>query len=124
LVVLLDAYAEDTQEGELRTVLRLNPKIAPIKVGVFSLVKRDGLPEVTERIAHDLRPICSVFVDHQGSIGRRYRRMDEIGTPWGITVDYQALEDQTVTLRDRDSLEQIRVNIAQLPQIIREKLAE
>ena len=124
LVVLLDAYAEDTQEGELRTVLRLNPKIAPIKVGVFSLVKRDGLLEVADRIAQDLRPVCSVFIDHQGSIGRRYRRMDEIGTPWGITVDYQTLEDQTVTLRDRDTLEQIRVNTVQLPQIIRERLAD
>jgi glycyl-tRNA synthetase len=124
LVVLLDAYDEDTQEGELRTVLRLSPKIAPVKVGVFSLVKRDGLPDVADRIAKDLRPVCSVFTDHQGSIGRRYRRMDEIGTPWGVTVDYQTLEDQTVTLRDRDSLAQDRVNISQLPQIIRERLAD
>ena len=124
LVVLADAYDEDTQEGELRTVLRLHPKIAPIKVGIFSLVKRDGLSEVADRIAHDLRPVCSVFTDHQGSIGRRYRRMDEIGTPWGVTVDYQTLEDQTVTLRDRDSLAQDRVNISQLSQIIRERLAD
>lgn len=124
LVVLLDAYDEDIQDGEPRTVLRLNPRIAPIKVGVFSLVKRDGLPDVADRIAQDLRPVCSVFTDHQGSIGRRYRRMDEIGTPWGVTVDYQTLEDQTVTLRDRDTLEQIRVNTSELPRVIRERLAD
>jgi glycyl-tRNA synthetase len=69
-----------------------------------------------------LRLICPVFTDHQGSIGRRYRRMDEIGTPWGITVDYQTLSDQTVTLRDRDSLEQIRISTDQLVPEIRRRL--
>jgi glycyl-tRNA synthetase len=122
LVCLLDAYDEDVQEGEPRTVLRLAPQIAPIKVGVFSLVKKDGLPEVADRIAENLRRICPVFTDHQGSIGRRYRRMDEIGTPWGITVDYQTLQDQTVTLRDRDSLEQIRLSTDRLADEIRGRL--
>ena len=123
LVCLLDAYDEDVQEGEVRTVLRLSPAIAPIKVGVFSLVKKDNLPDVADRIAADLRQVCTVFTDHQGSIGRRYRRMDEIGTPWGVTVDYQTLQDQTVTLRDRDSLEQIRVSTDALPDEIRRRLA-
>jgi glycyl-tRNA synthetase len=123
LVCLLDAYDEDVQEGEVRTVLRLSPAIAPIKVGVFSLVKKDNLPDVADRIAGDLRRVCPVFTDHQGSIGRRYRRMDEIGTPWGVTVDYQTLQDQTVTLRDRDSLEQIRVSADALPDEIRQRLA-
>jgi glycyl-tRNA synthetase len=122
LVTLLDAYEEDTQEGEARTVLHLSPAIAPIKVGVFSLVKKDGLLEIAENIANDLRRTCTVFTDHQGSIGRRYRRMDEVGTPWGITVDYQTKDDQTVTLRDRDSLEQIRVSTSQIGTLIREKL--
>lgn len=121
-VCLLDAYDEDTQGGEPRTVLRLSPAIAPVKVAVFSLVKKDGLPEVADRIAADLRKICPVFTDHQGSIGRRYRRMDEIGTPWGITVDYQSLEDQTVTLRDRDSLEQVRISMTGLCNEIRARL--
>jgi glycyl-tRNA synthetase len=103
-------------------VLRLSPHIAPLKVGIFSLVKKDGLPEVADRIAADLRPVCPVFVDHQGSIGRRYRRMDEIGTPWGITVDYQTLQDQTVTLRDRDSLAQDRIAADQLVEVIRRRL--
>jgi glycyl-tRNA synthetase len=123
LVTLLDAYDEDTQDGELRTVLRLSPKIAPVKVGIFSLVKKDGLPEVADRIANDLRVVCPVFTDHQGSIGRRYRRMDEIGTPWGITVDYQTLQDQTVTLRDRDSLEQVRISTDKVVEEIRMRLA-
>jgi glycyl-tRNA synthetase len=122
LVTLLDAYAEDVQEGEKRVVLRLSSHIAPFKVGIFSLVKKDRLPEVADRIAADLRPVCPVFVDHQGSIGRRYRRMDEIGTPWGITVDYQTLEDQTVTLRDRDSLTQDRIAIDALVENIRRRL--
>lgn len=122
LVCLIDAYDEDVQDGEPRTVLRLAPHIAPIKVGVFSLVKKDGLPEFAERIAAELRGVCPVFTDHQGSIGRRYRRMDEIGTPWGITVDYDTLKDQTVTLRDRDSLEQIRINADLLVEEIRRRL--
>jgi glycyl-tRNA synthetase len=124
LVCLIDAYDEDVQEGEVRTVLRLSPAIAPIKVGVFSLVKKDSLPDVADRIAADLRQICPVFTDHQGSIGRRYRRMDEIGTPWGITVDYQTLQDQTVTLRDRDSLEQIRISVSTVGDVIRQKLMQ
>jgi glycyl-tRNA synthetase len=122
LTCLLDAYEEDVQEGEPRTVLHLSPAIAPLKVGVFSLVKKDGLAEYADNLARDLRRVCTVFTDHQGSIGRRYRRMDEIGTPWGVTVDYQTMEDQTVTLRDRDTLEQIRVSVAQLPQLIRDRL--
>ncbi len=122
LVCLLDAFAEDVQEGEARTVLRLAPHIAPIKVGVFSLLKRDGMPEYADKIASDLRRIAPVFTDHQGSIGRRYRRMDEIGTPWGITVDHQTLQDHTVTLRDRDSLEQVRLPADQLVHEIRSRL--
>lgn len=123
LVCLLDAYDEDVQEGEVRTVLRLSPAIAPIKVGVFSLVKKDNLPEVADKLAADLRRICPVFTDHQGSIGRRYRRMDEIGTPWGITIDYQTLQDQTVTLRDRDSLEQNRISVDLISDEIRKRLS-
>ncbi len=122
LVCLIDAYDEDVQDNEPRTVLRLSPKIAPVKVGIFSLVKKDGLPEVADRIAADLRKVCPAFTDHQGSIGRRYRRMDEIGTPWGITVDYQTLQDQTVTLRDRDSLEQIRISTDRITDEIRGRL--
>ncbi len=124
LVCLLDAYAEDVQEGEQRVVLRLAPHIAPIKVGVFSLLKKDGMPEYADRIAAELRQVCAVFTDHQGSIGRRYRRMDEIGTPWGVTVDHQTLQDHTVTLRDRDSLTQVRLSADQLAKDISARLTQ
>ncbi len=122
LTCLVDGYYEDVQDGEARTVLRLAPSIAPFKAGVFSLVKKDGLAEIADQLANDLRRVGAVFVDHSGSIGRRYRRMDEIGTPWGITVDYQTKEDQTVTLRDRDSLDQFRLKMAELPAWIAAKL--
>jgi glycyl-tRNA synthetase len=111
LVVLADAYAEEEVEGETRTVLRLAPRLAPITAAIFPLVKKDGMPEVAHRIAGDLRGRLSVFYDESGSIGRRYRRQDEAGTPFCITVDGQTLEDETVTVRDRDTLQQVRVPV-------------
>jgi glycyl-tRNA synthetase len=109
LVVLADAYREEEVEGETRVVLGLNPELAPIKVAVFPLVKKDGMPEYATRIAEDLRAHFPLFYDDSGSIGRRYRRQDETGTPFCITVDGQTLEDGTVTVRDRDTLKQDRV---------------
>ena len=114
LVVLVDAYAEDEVEGEPRVLLRLHPSIAPIKAGVFPLVNKDGMPEVATRIYDDLRRRLPVFFDDKGAIGRRYRRQDEAGTPFGITVDGQTLQDQTVTVRDRDTLKQERVGADRL----------
>jgi glycyl-tRNA synthetase len=122
LVVLVDAYREEAVEGEQRVVLRFHPAIAPIKVGVFPLVKKDGMPEVAARIAADLRPHMPVFYDDGGSIGRRYRRQDEAGTPFGVTVDGQTLQDRTVTVRDRDTLQQTRVSVDQLRTFLRERL--
>jgi len=110
LTVLVDGYDEEPE----RVVLRLDPKVAPIKAGVFPLVKRDGMPERAREIYQMLKPHFNVFYDEGGSIGRRYRRMDEIGTPFGITVDSQTAKDGTVTLRDRDSMEQTRVKIDEL----------
>lgn len=123
LTCLVDGYYEDTQDGEPRTVLRLSPAIAPFKLGIFSLVKKDGLTEIADQLASDLRKTGAVFVDHSGSIGRRYRRMDEVGTPWGVTVDYQTKEDETVTLRDRDTLVQFRIKMNELPTWLASKLA-
>ncbi len=123
LVVLVDAYREETVEGEQRVVLGLEPSIAPIKVGIFPLVKKDGMPEVARRIHDDLRGRFAVFYDDGGSIGRRYRRQDEAGTPFGVTVDGQTLEDQTVTVRDRDSLVQQRVHCDKLVGHFQERLA-
>ncbi|HXG22381.1 MAG TPA: glycine--tRNA ligase [Methylomirabilota bacterium] len=114
LVTLLDAYDEDEQEGETRVVLRLHPRIAPIKVGVFPLLRKDGQPEKALQIRDLLKERFAVFYDQAGSIGRRYRRQDEVGTPFGITVDHQTMQDNTVTLRDRDTLEQVRIPIDRL----------
>jgi glycyl-tRNA synthetase len=123
LVVLCDAYREDEVEGEPRVVLRLKPSLAPLKAAVFPLVNKDGMPEVARRIYDDLRGRYNVFYDDGGSIGRRYRRQDEAGTPFGITVDGQSTQDATVTVRDRDTLKQDRVASGALVEYLKEKLA-
>jgi glycyl-tRNA synthetase len=104
-------------------LLRLHPRLAPVKVAVLPLVNKDGQPEVARKIYEDLRTRMSAEFDTGGSIGKRYRRQDEIGTPWGVTVDHQTLEDQTVTLRDRDSLTQDRIAIDQLGAELEARLA-
>jgi glycyl-tRNA synthetase len=123
LVALADAYREETVEGDERVVLGLHPSLAPLKAAVFPLVKKDGLPEVARKLHEELRAASlPSFYDESGSIGRRYRRQDEAGTPWCITVDGQTLEDQSVTIRDRDSLEQVRVGLDHVRGWIRERL--
>jgi glycyl-tRNA synthetase len=122
LVCLVDGYYEEVVKGEERTVLRLDPQIAPIKAGVYPLVKRDNMPEVAKKVEDILRPHFKVFYDEGGAIGRRYRRQDEAGTPFGITVDSQTLQDETVTLRERDSMEQVRVKIDDLVRILNKKI--
>jgi glycyl-tRNA synthetase len=109
LAFIVDAYDTDEVEGRRRTVLRLHPRLAPVKVAVLPLVSKAGMPEKAREIFDQVRHRVPAEFDEGGSIGRRYRRQDEIGTPWGITVDGQTMEDDTVTLRDRDSLEQTRV---------------
>jgi len=123
LTVLCDAYDEEVvAEGDTRVVLHLHPAIAPVMVGVFPLVKKDGLAEIAKEIELSLREDYSTFYDQSGAIGRRYRRQDEIGTPFCVTVDYQTKEDRTVTLRFRDPMEQIRLPIAELAGKIREEI--
>ncbi len=122
LVVLVDAYREEEVAGERRVVLALSPALAPIKAGVFPLVKKDGMPAFAERVYDDLRRRFPVFYDDGGSIGRRYRRQDEAGTPFGITVDGQTMDDQTVTVRDRDTLAQERVHADRLADYLAERL--
>ena len=120
LMVLSDAYEEEELEGgDVRTVLHFHPLIAPVTVAVLPLVKKDGIGAYAERLERELREDFSTFFDQSGAIGRRYRRMDEIGTPYCITVDYQTLEDNTVTLRFRDSMEQVRVDVDSLAERIR-----
>jgi glycyl-tRNA synthetase len=122
LVVLADAYREETVEKDTRVVLGLNPQIAPIKAGIFPLVKKDGMPELARRIHEELHRRFPVFYDDGGSIGRRYRRQDEAGTPFGVTVDGQTSEDQTVTVRDRDTLVQERVSTDRLAPYLEDRL--
>jgi glycyl-tRNA synthetase len=122
LAFLVDAYDEEQVEGETRTLLRLHPRLAPVKVAIMPLVKKDGQPEVAREIYADLRRRMQAEYDEGGSIGKRYRRQDEIGTPWGVTVDHQTLEDRTVTLRDRDTLEQVRIPIAELGDELERRL--
>jgi len=115
LMALSDAYEEETlPEGDVRTVLHFHPKIAPITVAVLPLVKKDGISEMAKKIEKELREDFATFYDQSGAIGRRYRRMDEIGTPYCVTLDYQTLTDNTVTVRYRDSMEQERVAIDSL----------
>lgn len=122
LAFLCEAYQEDTVGGESRTVLKFHPRLAPIKAAVFPLVKRDGMPELAEGIYRALKKQFNVFYDEKGAIGRRYRRQDEAGTPFGITVDSQTLADGTVTFRDRDSCRQWRVPSAGVVQAVRDLL--
>ncbi len=124
LAFIVDAYDTDEFEGRRRTVLRLHPRLAPVKAAVLPLVSKAGMPERAREIYEEVRRRVPTEYDEGGSIGRRYRRQDEIGTPWGITVDGQTLEDDTVTLRDRDSLEQERVAAADVADLLATKLAE
>jgi glycyl-tRNA synthetase len=113
-MTLVDGYREEEIKGEQRVFLGLHPRIAPVKAAIFPLVKKDGMPEIASKIHHELRPHLDVFYDEGGSIGRRYARMDEVGTPFCLTVDGQTLQDQTVTIRFRDTLAQERCAIDRL----------
>ncbi len=123
LAFLCDAYDEDSIGGEHRTVLRLHPALAPVKVAVFPLLRKDGHPELAREVYNALRKRVVAEYDDGGNIGKRYRRQDEIGTPYGVTVDHQSLEDGTVTLRDRDSLAQERLPIEGLADEIARRVA-
>jgi glycyl-tRNA synthetase len=124
LAFMVDAYDVEEVEGRKRTVLRLHPRLAPVKVAILPLVSKDGMPERARAVYEDLRTRMAAEYDEGGSIGKRYRRQDEIGTPWGVTVDGQTAEDDTVTLRDRDTLEQSRVPIDGLGDDLARRLAE
>lgn len=131
MAILIDAYDEEevkkensdgSSSSETRVVLHFHPALAPVKAAVFPLVNRDGMPEIAHEISNDLRKSFKVFYDDSGAVGRRYRRQDECGTPYCITVDSQTLTDGTVTVRDRDSMAQERVNKDNLQEYISKKL--
>lgn len=126
LAVLVNAYREEEVAGETegRTVLRLHPSLSPIKAGVFPLVKKDGMPEFATKLTTELRRKLPVFYDESGSIGRRYRRQDEVGTPYCVTIDGQTIADGSVTVRDRDSLKQERVSATSVAAYLAERVRE
>ncbi|PKL83541.1 MAG: glycine--tRNA ligase [Ignavibacteriae bacterium HGW-Ignavibacteriae-3] len=122
MAFLVDAYYEEEVNGETRSVLKFHPKLAPIKAAILPLVNKDGMPEIARKIESDLRPFIRIFYDDKGAVGRRYRRMDEVGTPFCITVDTQTIDDQTVTIRERDTMAQIRIPISELLNYLSAKL--
>jgi glycyl-tRNA synthetase len=127
LAVLCEAYTEDKQpdaKGNLeeRLVMRFHPRLAPVKAAVFPLVKKDGMPEKAQALYRELKKHFKVEYDDAGAVGRRYRRQDEIGTPFCITIDGETLKDDTVTIRDRDTLQQRRVPISGVLEEIRKAL--
>jgi glycyl-tRNA synthetase len=122
LAVISHAYEEQDlstpEKPDSRAVLKLPPRLAPIKLAVLPLTKKDGLPEVAERIISDCRPHFRCFYEEKDSIGKRYRRMDALGTPFCVTVDHQTLQDDTVTVRYRDSMEQERIPLARIRDLV------
>ena len=122
LTILVDAYEEEQLEKDTRVVMRFAPKVAPIKAGIFPLVKKEGMPEIAHKLKDELKVKYNVFYDESGAVGRRYRRMDEVGTPFCITIDSETLKDETVTIRERDSMQQSRVSISKAGAFLAETL--
>jgi glycyl-tRNA synthetase len=113
---------EKMEDGSERVVLGIPAVLAPIKVAVLPLIKKDGLPEKAREIMEDLKYEFRCYYEEKDTIGRRYRRMDAIGTPYCVTVDHQTLQDQTVTIRDRDTMQQERIPVTDITGIVRKKI--
>ncbi|MBK7142171.1 MAG: glycine--tRNA ligase [bacterium] len=122
LTTLVDAYDEIEVKGEQRVFLRLSPRIAPLKAAIFPLVNKEGMPEYAEKVYHDLKKKFKVFFDDSGAVGRRYARMDEAGCPYCITIDGESLANHTMTVRDRDTMEQSRMSFDQIVAFLDEKV--
>jgi glycyl-tRNA synthetase len=124
LAIFSSSLKEETlEDGSLRTVLQLPAVLAPTKAAIFPLVKKDGLPEIAHQIIDDLKWDFNVSYDEKDAVGRRYRRQDALGTPFCITIDHQTVEDQTVTIRHRDTMKQDRVKISELKGIIENEVS-
>ncbi len=122
MAFLVGAYDEEMVEGEMRTVLHFHPKLAPMKAAILPLVNRDGMDDIAKKMTKDLQKYFRVFYDDSGAIGRRYRRQDEIGTPYCFTIDSQTLQDQTVTVRERDSMKQERIGMSSVREYLLERI--
>jgi len=124
LAVLSNAYREEKlDDGSERVVLGIQPNLAPIKVAILPLIKKDGLPEKARELMDTLKYDYRCFYEEKDTIGRRYRRMDALGTPYCLTIDHQTLKDQTVTIRDRDTMKQERIGMNEVAGVIKEKIA-
>ncbi len=127
LLTMINAFeVQDLSDGEKqdsRTLLRLHPALAPVKVAIFPLTKKDGLPEKAKEIMNSLKYDFNCAYEEKDAIGKRYRRQDAIGTPFCLTIDHQTLEDDTVTIRHRDTMEQQRINIKDLQSLIESKVS-
>ena len=123
LAVLVDAYDEEVADKETRVVLHIKPEIAPVKVAILPLSRNEKLLPKSKEISAMLRPHFVIQYDDAQSIGRRYRRQDEIGTPYCVTVDFQSLEDDQVTIRERDSMQQVRVPVPELLDTLKAKFS-
>ncbi|MGB4654924.1 MAG: glycine--tRNA ligase [Bacteroidales bacterium] len=123
LAIMSAAYTEEEVDGEMRVVLKIPPALAPNKVAVLPLVRKDGLPEIAEKVVNMLKFDFKTDYDEKDSIGKRYRRQDAIGTPYCVTIDHQTIDDNKVTIRDRDTMQQERVSIDKLPEIIDKKVS-
>ncbi|MCX6811769.1 MAG: glycine--tRNA ligase, partial [Candidatus Berkelbacteria bacterium] len=124
LAVICDSYSEEEVKGETRVVFKINPKLAPVKVAVLPLVKDEKIKKIALTLYKKIKEAgMAVEYDESGTIGRRYRRQDEIGTPWCVTIDFETLSDKKATIRDRDTLKQERVNISELKKELARKLA-
>jgi len=123
LALLCDAYDEEPDKDEIRVLFHFHPDIAPIKVAVLPLSRKENVVALAKDVYNDLRPCFGAQYDDTQSIGRRYRRQDELGTPFSVTVDFQSLEDNQATIRERDTMNQIRVPIPALPDTLQAKLA-
>jgi glycyl-tRNA synthetase len=121
LALLCEAYAVDESRPS-QVFLKLHPRVAPIKAAIFPLVAKDGMPEIADKLYAELRSRYVLQIDHKQSIGKRYARMDEAGTPYCFTIDGDTLKDQTVTVRDRDTGHQTRIAITSVAELLRDKL--
>ncbi len=123
LTLLCEAYREEEVDGDTRLVMKFHPKLAPITVALFPLVKKDGMPEMAKKLQSDLQEHFLAVYDEKGAIGRRYRRMDEVGTPYCVTIDGESTSDGTVTVRDRDTMEQVRIPAEKVASYMIESIA-
>jgi glycyl-tRNA synthetase len=123
LTLMIDAYHEEEVRGEQRVVLRFHPSMAPIEVAVLPLSRKEPLTALAMKVEHELRPHFRTEYDDTQSIGKRYRRQDEIGTPFAVTIDFETLNDQAATIRSRDEMTQVRVPLAELRKELRDRLS-